>query len=1826
MTDDKKNIGEKAGEEIADSDFEHWEDTFAKMQTSSRTTNESDEIEFEGTPTALGPLLGQQAPSAEREPSDHGQEGQEQTRVLAPESSLLAGLAGHPEETVVRSPAIVRREQPPPAPSPPRRSVVKTRGGGEGSVENIVELSAERSEETDSRGDDSLPVGEVLRAATSDLQPQEPPPLEQVEESDDEQVSAIPDSSFRVMGAEVIPKKSIFSDVLPSLDLDVSRIPERVDRAGFVEPKGMPLAERLAVCEAEMDQTEASGSVTHATVCFEAGRLASLLGAREVACAHYDSATHSEGFQSLVRRENSRAALSRKQWSRVSEEVGEMVRYAGEGEQSGMAAYHIGILMAAGEEVEAQSVLEAQFGRSPGDVTVLLLRLQLAFAAGGHSAEIGAALEKLSEYMEDEGLRLAFNELQARSVEVHDELAADAMYEGILSEQASSFASLLGRLRIALRRDQLDKACLRIRELVQVPAVQQHQSYMSALLWRSTMLVKHEDVAADVRNALIQATTGMPDEGLLWRELGFAYLRFGEGEHAAKAFLRLADVGSTCAEQGEAFRLAASLQVDAGARADALLHVLELDPTDVLAQEELRRCSVHARNAAGLVDVGERLPAVKNGFSAVMELERIRALWRLDATEEAISAMEHVCQERLGERVSSSSQMVWGVDAVAFPLCCEYAEMLIGAGRLQECARWYEKLAGMVGDDSDRRIWRLRAALLAFRLVYRDNEGENRGVWIESAQKHWRSLLQGESRMGATEALVQLAVASGEKTVGDVLAEQQSTCEEGALAVEYATRRVHADSSAETMKDIFSGLPWEDPRVLLRHVIAGAHRGRMEEIADALVARADALGDGLEVDCLRFRAAAMYREHADNAVISVQQASKVVERRPMFAAAIELVEAVQKSLDDPNSITADEEWSEAVSRSIVSSQSQEQFASLIREAELSEYGSNDLRSALALYRKALRLRAGHPIARMGLTRTAAALGEASVAGEFALEALRDAENRQDAGAKERAYEQLAWIDGTVRGDRSAAIVAWEACLRIAPKNYTVLRNLQRAHAQQQSWGGLLAMYGTMLEHKDKLDAQQVVPVALEVARLAEKLKRPQEVILHSYEIVYEADPMSRPALFWVEYFARQQGMSRLLATFENAIADYYVRDPRARAAFLTRSGETYAGIGAIETAIDHFRAANDLLPGYLPALLAWREIALSVRSWLDVSEAAQRAAEASPGSTDRAQLNYEAAVALMDGAGNRERAVWALQKVLVAEPAHSDAFARLCALLEEQRRFKELAEILGRRLEIEKKPRERMNLRFSLARLQHEYINEPIQAMRGLRAVLEMDSDYLPAIEMLCDIAWEQQEWNDAAEMLTSMTRLERDLDKLTAIYSKLGAIYMDQIPNYQWAVRSFQRALSYSPNHEEALIRLSELGEKVQDWKTAINACERLIKTARNSVAKIRHLHRAGRIYHEGFQDRVRAERCYRIALELDPGHPEVLSQFVSYFRKIGDLDGMRVQLGRMCLMMRKQLATHPLHGPSYAVLAKALQFVSDSGRLEAAAGAWNAAQMADRLGVEWGSDRTWIKQPDLIRSFVVGNDDVDDVLFSSEVPYALRQILSRLGSRLNKEIGVDLRPYEVKRSQRLRDAKNSIVKVMGRVAKVMKQPQPEVYISTQYPTVLACEATEPVSIIIGSDIAELCDSSALRFIAGRYLFLAASNLIGVAKISSEDLGVLLTVVLRHFRKGFSPQNVDLESVREQKQRMRRLVSRGLSDELRLFAAAIAVPSFDPNLIWRGIQETADRAGLVACGSIGTALDVLAIAHEYVDLPHAASDPMVTSLLRFSIGDDYIRLRALCS
>ncbi|MGH2900579.1 MAG: tetratricopeptide repeat protein, partial [Solirubrobacteraceae bacterium] len=344
------------------------------------------------------------------------------------------------------------------------------------------------------------------------------------------------------------------------------------------------------------------------------------------------------------------------------------------------------------------------------------------------------------------------------------------------------------------------------------------------------------------------------------------------------------------------------------------------------------------------------------------------------------------------------------------------------------------------------------------------------------------------------------------------------------------------------------------------------------------------------------------------------------------------------------------------------------------------------------------------------------------------------------------------------------------------------------------------------------------------------------------------------------------------------------------------------------------------------------------------------------------------------------------RRALDADAGHRDSFLRLRILLEEDAKHDDLATLLALRLEVEADPTAKVELHRALAELHRNFLSDRDTAKGHYRAILDADPNDLRAHAAIADIAWEQGNWQEAADALMARARLERAPEVLKTLCFRLGLIYADRLVDVPMALKAFQRALTYQPDDENTLIRLADLATQVGEWKLALGACERLVKNETDPDRRATHLHRVAVIFKNGFGDAKRAERALNLALDGAPTNDEALAQLVQFYRDANDMTSVRVHLNRVAGAMRARVAADPQDGVAYRVIARAMSARAAASVLGSLPIARAAAELADLLGTSGDPEQKLLQLSRPVDVSLLIRSEADEVLYPRGVPVELR------------------------------------------------------------------------------------------------------------------------------------------------------------------------------------------------------------------------------------------------
>ena len=1008
------------------------------------------------------------------------------------------------------------------------------------------------------------------------------------------------------------------------------------------------------------------------------------------------------------------------------------------------------------------------------------------------------------------------------------------------------------------------------------------------------------------------------------------------------------------------------------------------------------------------------------------------------------------------------------------------------------------------------------------------------------------------------------------------------------------------------------------PRVARASYLAHARREDHAGAAAALLARAEAIGERREATALRYEAA--WHEAARGA--SAEAAlllERVVEAEPEFAAAWDALESLARASADATALAEllSRRW-RATDRSATTPF---RIAFLARRAALEEARGEPARAA-RLVGEALDLAIGDPLLRQTLERVCGRAGDYSALVRAGHAELARLEAEPDGGgaraARLEAHEELARIDGELRSDSAAAVLALEAALALAPDRVAALWALHAIHAAEGAHVELAGVHARLaVSARGTEDAAALFLLAARHERLSGTAGAGERA-LELLRAAADTAPGDRAVLFHLEAHARSHGPQLERLELERQVAELFVADGPAHAAYLALSAENAPpgpDPAVAEAALNRLAAAAALDPGSRTIQRALGRLALAAGHFPEASDAIEAEAALASSATEQARLLELAGGVAMTRAADLPRATLLFAAAFALDPTRDASFLRARALLGAGQRHADVARLLARRLDVETWPRRRVELLLAQAALLAGPLGDAEGASRSLDALLRLEPSHLAAARDAAELALARGAWREAEAALVRVVRLEPERGRRAAVLGQLGALLAHDLAEPARALAPLEQALELRPDDVTLLETLATAAEAAGKPRIALDARERLAARATGPSSRVPQLLRASRA-REALGELPRAGEQVRQALELAPSDVRALTQLADFFERRRDLTGLRIQLDRAIAALTRRTTADACDGEAWRALATALSLRVRAGVAASEGTARAAAVLACALGAG-GDEELALAKGAATPAGLASLFEVEGLIHPA-LGAGARNVLALLEEPLDRLHPLDLRRFGLtKRDALSRTA--PLARLAEPLARALGLADVAIYVCAQDP--LALVAAADGTIVLGSALAEPSREGEARFVLGRAL--AAARLGAATRLGVDELAALLCAAVRLVEPQFNPPGVAADLAADATVRLGKLVARRTRDELRPFVPELT-QSFEPRSLHAGLLQTTLRGGLLAAGDLRDALAVLTRLHQGKSASALLGLPVCAELARFATSEEHREALAL--
>jgi len=282
------------------------------------------------------------------------------------------------------------------------------------------------------------------------------------------------------------------------------------------------------------------------------------------------------------------------------------------------------------------------------------------------------------------------------------------------------------------------------------------------------------------------------------------------------------------------------------------------------------------------------------------------------------------------------------------------------------------------------------------------------------------------------------------------------------------------------------------------------------------------------------------------------------------------------------------------------------------------------------------------------------------------------------------------------------------------------------------------------------------------------------------------------------------------------------------------------------------------------------------RLWVKLYQRALYSEQALVGrdATERARRAFTLGVVLQDELNETPSAVERFQEVLELFPNHQEVFERARVLLQQQRRWGELTELIKRFVPHATSAELRFELNLALGDVYREQIKSIPKAVAAWFEALEAIPESRQVFVRLLEVYQETEKWGAAVKVLKQLSRLDPEPEKRAFYTYTMGLIQRDRLGDSYLAVRRFDEALDVHPPFLKAFQAIEDTLSGSDDHarrdryyrKMLVRAVEHQLDAS--LIAELGRQLGKMNLYELGLK--AEATRAYEVVLSYEPADDE--------------------------------------------------------------------------------------------------------------------------------------------------------------------------------------------------------------------------------------------------------------------------------------------------------------------------------------------------------------------
>ncbi|MAQ13170.1 MAG: hypothetical protein CMN30_00015 [Sandaracinus sp.] len=395
----------------------------------------------------------------------------------------------------------------------------------------------------------------------------------------------------------------------------------------------------------------------------------------------------------------------------------------------------------------------------------------------------------------------------------------------------------------------------------------------------------------------------------------------------------------------------------------------------------------------------------------------------------------------------------------------------------------------------------------------------------------------------------------------------------------------------------------------------------------------------------------------------------------------------------------------------------------------------------------------------------------------------------------------------LRPDHTPTVTALEALVMDPEHQQRITEILEPIYRGADQWKKLVAVLEAQASATE--DPYEKRTTLSEVGRLHEERGNDPRMAFEAWARAFAAEPIEEEPRAEVDRLAGLlDSWNEHVAAYEQAIQ--VAQDPALKTQLLAmvarvhdeKRGDPRSAIRTYERLVQHD-------PDDMSALDALEALQTMVGDWKGLAAVLSTKVERTYDPIERAELLRRGASVLEELLGDPEAAIELYERAATEDPDDPIALESLDRLFAGASAFERLAEILGRRLEVEDDPDLKVEVGLRLGQLNDTQLKRPNQSIDAYLRVLEIEPGQRAAVDALGALYERQAMWPELLENLELRAGMaEADAERVQLLH-RAGGIHERELDDVYEALAKYQQVLEIDNRHEpavQAVIRVSHL------------------------------------------------------------------------------------------------------------------------------------------------------------------------------------------------------------------------------------------------------------------------------------------------------------------------------------------------------------------------------------------------------------------------------------